>query len=199
MSTYSNHAAAGSNDPDVDDTEARSVDTSEYDAEGDGDYNVLQTQIVDGGPEAMTPTLTDDHDDDEAGDVIANDNSNNSNDNNNNNDSEDWSPRTSFTADSPYFDAFCEGEIGSLNLLSDTLGDIAIQTRAYVRAGAAMEEATRQLARACQLRRNMPEEHSNHSGSDEWAISEEEMQQQRRHAVGEEMANILELLGQVRC
>jgi len=175
----------GSNDPPAasshaDDADVRSVDTadkteSEYEMEGD--YNVLQTQIVDTqtSEEAAQAQLED----------------------------PDWSARTSFTADSPYFDAFCEGEIGSLNVLSETLGDISQKARIFVRTGAMMSEATRQLALACQLRRDVVDDNNNNfnnnaAASEEFGLSEEEMQKQRRDAVGEEMASILELLGQVR-
>ena len=169
-------------------SDVRSLDPSEYDTEGDGEYNVLQTQIVD------KPIQT------------GNNSRNNDGAHNGTSaeeETDDWSPRTSFTADSPYFDAFCEGEIGSLNMLSETLGDISQKTRAFVRAGALMCEATRQLALACKLSRDVSEEpNSNHSNNgisrEEGEVSEEEMQKQRRQAVGEEMANILELLGEVR-
>lgn len=184
MATTAAVNSNGSNDPPeaADDADVRSVDTadkteSEYEVEGE--YNVMQTQIVD------TQTT------EEAAQAQLDD--------------PDWSPRTSFTADSPYFDAFCEGEIGSLNMLSETLGDISQKARTFVRTGAMMSEATRQLALACQLKRNVADDnnginnnHHNHAPSEEFGLSEEEMQKQRRNAVGEEMASILELLGQVR-
>lgn len=169
------------------DSDVRSLDPSEYDTEGDGEYNVLQTQIVDKPIKLGNNTQNNDGTHGTSAEEEETD---------------DWSPRTSFTADSPYFDAFCEGEIGSLNMLSETLGDISQKTRAFVRAGAIMCEATRQLALACKLSRDVSEEQNNNNNNginrEEGEISEEEMQKQRRQAVGEEMANILELLGEVR-
>ena len=178
----------------TDDSDIRSLDPSEYDTEGaDGEYNVLQTQIVDKSIHSTGNNHTRNQNNVAHGASAEEEEE----------EADDWSPRTSFTADSPYFDAFCEGEIGSLNMLNETLCDISQKTRAFVKAGAIMCEATRQLARACKLKRDMAEEqhsHNNNNGSsgEEWEISEEEMQKQRRQAVGEEMANILELLGEVR-
>jgi len=177
-------APTKNDDPPPDDDEIRSVDDkteSEYEHEAEGDYKVLQTQIVDTGePTLVGESAQQGGDHGQQGVDAAADN--------------DWSPRTSFTADSPYFDAFCDGEIGSLNMLSDTLGDISHKARIFVKAGAMMSEATRRLAMACKLRRDASEENLDESSG----LTEEEMIKQRRGAVGEEMASILELLGEVR-
>jgi len=170
IGTPTSLANADAEVPSVDTTATDKTESGEYEIM-EGDYKVLQTQLVD------TQTT------DEAKTAQEND--------------PDWSPRTSFTADSPYFDAFVDGEIGSLNLLSETLGDISEKARAFVRAGAVMSQATRRLALACKLRRD-PAEDNNHGSGDENGLNEEELAKQRRGAVGEEMANVLELLGEVR-
>ena len=101
------------------------------------------------------------------------------------------STRTSFTADSPYFDAFCESEIHSLNLLSSTLGDISTRAKIFAQTGAMMSEATRQLAVACKLRHGFEVE-------DDDDVPDDALVDRRKEAIGKEMAGILELLGEVR-
>lgn len=102
--------------------------------------------------------------------------------------------RTSFTADSPYFTSFCDGEIKSLNTLSNSLRDISARTNTFCRTGALMSEAMHRLANSCKLRpeRNLSQDHP-----DEERHEREDVVQQRRHAVGEEMAKLLQLLGEV--
>lgn len=111
-----------------------------------------------------------------------------------------WSARTSFTADSPYFDAFVDSETQSLGVLSETLNGIAARTRTFVKQGAIMCEATRRLGLACKLRSSdySSSDDDAVASSDDGVVTEEELTQQRRNAVGEEMAGILELLGEVR-
>lgn len=128
-----------------------------------------------------------------------------------------WSARTSFTADSPYFDAFLDSEMDSLGTLSETLNGIAARTRTFVKQGAVMSEATRRLGLACKLRSSDYEYGSGttadyssdnneaaaataniNNSSEDGMATEEELTQRRRRAVGEEMAGILELLGEVR-
>lgn len=167
------------------DDDVRSNDTgdrteSDMGDEADNDYKVLQSTIV----------LVDD-----PKEVETNESENRDLDNNKNNNNIGWSSRSSFTADTPYFDAFLESEIGSLNILSETLGDIAQKTRAVVKAGAVLSYTTRRLALACKFRRDPAD-----GGGDSWeesGVSEEEIAKQRRDAVGDEMADILELLGEV--
>jgi hypothetical protein len=105
-----------------------------------------------------------------------------------------WKARTSFTADSPYFTSFCDGEIKSLQILSDSLRDISARTKTFCKTGALMSEAMRRLANSCKLRQ---ERNSSQDDADEERLETEDIVQQRRHAVGEEMATLLQLLGEV--
>jgi hypothetical protein len=108
-----------------------------------------------------------------------------------------WNARTSFTADSPYFDAFVSSEMESFNVLADTLNGIATHTRAFVKQGAIMSDVAKRLSLACKLR--SPDYSDDESCENDPATNaEEDMIRQRRNAVGEEMAGILELLGEVR-
>jgi Tfp pilus assembly major pilin PilA len=102
--------------------------------------------------------------------------------------------RTSFTADSPYFTSFCDGEIKSLGTLSNSLRDISARTNTFCRTGALMSEAMHRLANSCKLRpeRNLSQDHP-----DEERREKEDDVLQRRNAVGEEMAKLLQLLGEV--
>lgn len=101
--------------------------------------------------------------------------------------------RISATADSPYFSAFCDKEIDSLQTLGDALQDISDRTRTFVRTGAVMSEAARRLAVSCRLQRELSPE-----TEEEERMDEEAAQRQRKDAVGEEMARLLALLGEVR-
>lgn len=102
--------------------------------------------------------------------------------------------RTSFTADSPYYSAFCEGEVNSLKILADTLYDISSRTKTFCRTGVLMSEATKRLALSCKLR---SEECKNENDEGVDVNTDEEQSMIKRQAIGEEMAGILELLGQV--
>lgn len=102
---------------------------------------------------------------------------------------------TSFTADSPYFDAFCQSEIASLEVLSTTLSEISMRAKIFSQTGAMMSQATQRLANACKLK---------HGGDDEDIEPSEHGQSfdnglydRRKKAIGDEMAGILELLGEV--
>lgn len=97
-------------------------------------------------------------------------------------------PRTSFTADSPYFTAFCDNEIRSLNSLTETLRDISSRTKTFCQTGELMAEAMQRLAKSCKLRRDILEDEDD---------DPELVYQARRKAVGEEMAVLLENLGDV--
>lgn len=112
-----------------------------------------------------------------------------------------WNVRTSFTADSPYFDAFCKSEITSLNVLNETLSDISLRARTFAQTGALYSEATRRLAMACQLRMDDTTHTAAEDAMDGDIVSEPEDEgkvQERKAAIGDEMSDILELLGQVR-
>lgn len=102
-----------------------------------------------------------------------------------------WNARTSFTADSPYFSAFCDSEIHSLNILCETLTEIAVRAKTFSKTGAIMCEATRRLAMACKLERPTDEEKTDEG------MDEQQAKKLRRKAIGEEMAQTLELLGEV--
>ena len=108
-----------------------------------------------------------------------------------------WNSRTSFTADSPYFDAFVKSETESFNVLADTLTGIASHTRAFVKQGAIMSDVAKRLSLACKLR-NPDYSDDESSENDPVASAEDDLIRQRRNAIGEEMAGILELLGEVR-
>jgi hypothetical protein len=105
---------------------------------------------------------------------------------------------TSFTADSPYFDAFCQSELAALDVLSTTLGEISMRAKIFAQTGSMMSQATLRLANACRLR---------HGGDDEDLEPSERsgalnvdpiLYERRKKAIGDEMAGALELLGEVR-
>ena len=103
-----------------------------------------------------------------------------------------WSPRNSFTAESPYFTSFCDSEVESLALLTDTMRDITSRTRTFSKTGVLMSEATRRLALSCKLRQDSYEEKEN-------PVSfQERMKDKRQKAVGQEMTTLLGQLGEVR-
>jgi hypothetical protein len=109
-----------------------------------------------------------------------------------------WNARTSFTADSPYFDAFVSSELQCFNVLTETLNGIAAHTRAFVKQSAIMSDVAKRLSLACKLRSTDVSDDDTADSDGVAANLEEELIQQRRNAIGEEMAGILELLGEVR-
>lgn len=110
-------------------------------------------------------------------------------------DTQDWSPHNSFLADSPYFNAFVEGDTKSLSVLIETLQDISTRTKTFSKCGALMAESTRRLATSCRLQRenDYPEDMSEL----ERAEREAKLAKERRRALGNEMADLLQLLGEV--
>jgi len=99
-------------------------------------------------------------------------------------------------ADSPYFSAFCEAEMGTLDVLGDTLYDISDRVKTFVRTGERMSEATRRLSTSCMLRREV-----GNPDSEDFAKRQQEENEAvhiRKAAIGEEMSNVLGLLGGVR-
>ena len=108
-----------------------------------------------------------------------------------------WNSRTSFTADSPYFDAFVNSEVQSFNVLAETLNGIAAHTRAFVKQSAIMCDVAKRLSLACKLRSGDVSDEDTADNGGVTANLEEELIQQRRNAIGEEMTGILELLGEV--
>ena len=107
----------------------------------------------------------------------------------------DWSPHNSFLADSPYFSAFVENDVKSLSILVDTLQDISSRTKTFSKCGALMAEATRRLAFSCRLKRD--NDLSDDMTEAEKVAREAKLSKERRRALGNEMADLLELLGEV--
>ena len=118
-----------------------------------------------------------------------------------------WTARNSFTADSPYFNAFCDNEVKQLHTLSDSLREIATRTQTLTRTGLVMSEAAQRLAASCKFQSLVASgtaAEGNNTNADE---TEEEKQarlaaaralrETKRQAVGEEMASFLEVLGDV--
>ena len=99
-------------------------------------------------------------------------------------------PRTSFTADSPYFTAFEGHEIKSLQSMTDTLYDISRRTKAFCEAGRMMAEASKRLAHSCKLRREITE-------AEECYPDDETVLEKRREALGREMTDLLNFMGEV--
>lgn len=104
-----------------------------------------------------------------------------------------WNPRNNFTADSPYFKSFCDHEVQSLSLLTDAMREITSRTKTFCKTGALMAEATRRLASSCRLR--WDDEQKSEEGLSQEAI--DKIVEARRKAVGGEMAELLEHLGEV--
>lgn len=107
-----------------------------------------------------------------------------------------WKAKTNFTADSPYYTTFCETEGNSLKTLADCLSTISSRTRTFCKTGTLMSDAARRLALACKLRNE-----NDYNDSDEDSAASEKAERlflKRRQAIGDEMAELLELVGQVR-
>lgn len=105
-----------------------------------------------------------------------------------------WKAKSNFTADSPYYSAFCDGEVKNLKILVDTIYDISSKTRTFCKTGALMSDAARRLSQSCKLGRE-----DVHESDGEGALEQAERESMiKRQAIGEEMAGILDLFGQVR-
>lgn len=103
--------------------------------------------------------------------------------------------QNSFSANSPYYYSYVENEMRSMNIMHDTLKDIASRTKTFGKCGALMSESTRRLALACRLRRPYVVE-------DEKDAQEVERQHEmevaeRRRAVGDDMASLLSVMSEV--
>lgn len=101
----------------------------------------------------------------------------------------------SFSADSPYFSSYVENELRSMNIMNETLRDIAGRTKTFGKCGALMSEATRRLALACRLRRPVVAEDGKEVEAQE-RIREMQVAERRR-AVGEDMASLLGVMSEV--
>jgi hypothetical protein len=110
-----------------------------------------------------------------------------------------WKARNSFTADSPYFGAFCDAEVKQLHILSDSLREIASRTQTMTKTGMLMSEASRRLAASCQFRALSPENEGEESEEEMHQRTQREQQERqiRKQAVGEEMASFLDVFGDV--
>jgi len=106
-------------------------------------------------------------------------------------------PRTSFTADSPYYTSYVETEMRQIHVLSETLRDISGRAKTFGKCGALMAEATRRLALSCRLK--PPKQPQAQQDGEEPDQPEEETQvlSERQEAVGEEMMTVLKTLGEV--
>ena len=146
-----------------------------------------------GGGDDGGSAIDDNHDDNQT--------SSNSSSNNN--------VQNSFSADSPYFSSYVENEMKQMEIMNDTLKDIAARTKTMGKCGALMSESTRRLAMACRLRRPISTDdnnnNNNHNDNNRGVdVSEQERQQQeadvaaRRRAIGEDMASLLAVMSEVR-
>ena len=108
----------------------------------------------------------------------------------------------SFTADSPYLSSYTEKEMYNLTVLSDTVRDISARAKTFGKCGALMSEATRRLSQACKLQ---PSSSSSRRDSGIVAADQSEEEEsreraiiaERRESVGEEMSEVLKVLGKV--
>lgn len=110
-----------------------------------------------------------------------------------------WTARNSFTADSPYFTAFCDNEVKQLHVLSDSLREIASRTQTLTKTGMIMSEASQRLAASCKFQSTniaVPEDETPEQKEERLAAMRHN-RQIRKQAVGEEMASFLEILGDV--
>jgi len=111
----------------------------------------------------------------------------------------------SFTADSPYFTAYVDKEMKNLNVLSDTLRDISSKAKTFGKCGAVMSEAARQLSLSCKLQSFQNANYkgdpydANGVGNGTSSLSDKDKQiyAERKSSVGEEMAGVLSVLGNV--
>ena len=104
-----------------------------------------------------------------------------------------WTPKRSFLAESPYFSAFVEKEMHEIGLVTDVLNDISSRTRSFTKYGSLMAEATMNLSLSCRLRRE-------EASQDEIKLSSQELDRElerRRQALGPEMSDLLGILGEV--
>ena len=102
--------------------------------------------------------------------------------------------QNSFSADSPYFSSYVENEMNSMQIMHQTLNDIAARTKTFGKCGALMSESTRRLALACRLR----QPHTDEDGDPEEIDRRRETDvAERRRAVGEDMGSLLGVMSDV--
>lgn len=103
--------------------------------------------------------------------------------------------QNSFSADSPYYKSYVENEMKSMQIMNETLKDIAARTKTFGKCGALMSESTRRLALACRLRR--PYVVDEEKNADEVERQHEMEVAERRKAVGDDMASLLSVMSEV--
>lgn len=103
--------------------------------------------------------------------------------------------QNSFSANSPYYSSYVENEMRSMNIMNDTLRDIAARTKTFGKCGTLMSESTRRLALACRLRRPYAAEDEK-DAEDMERVQEMEVAERRR-AVGDDMASLLSVMSEV--
>ena len=110
------------------------------------------------------------------------------------------SSSTSFTAESPYYTAFCTAELQSLAVMGDTLQGIAEKARTWTRTSTLMCEAAGRLSQCCKLQQPTPNMEAILEGKTPRQVQQlqESIHQHRRLAVGEDMASLLVHVGSVR-
>lgn len=109
-----------------------------------------------------------------------------------------WTARNSFTADSPYFGAFCDAEVKQLHVLSDSLREIATRTQTLTKTGYVMSHAAQRLAAACKFQSLSPPPEEETAEEKEARVAAVRLNRHvRQQAVGEEMASFLQVLGDV--
>jgi hypothetical protein len=101
----------------------------------------------------------------------------------------------SFSADSPYFASYVGNEMRSMNIMNDTLRDISSRTKTFGKCGVLMAESSRRLALACRLRR--PFVAVGDEDEEEKAEHREVEVNERRRAVGDDMAGLLAVMSEV--
>ena len=107
--------------------------------------------------------------------------------------------QNSFSADSPYFLSYVENEMNSMQIMHQTLNDIAARTKTFGKCGSLMAESTRRLALACQLRQPQTEEDDGLGVESEENRRQEMQIAERKRAVGGEMASLLGVMSDVSC
>lgn len=120
--------------------------------------------------------------------------------------------QTSFTADSPYFTSYVDKEMKNLDVLTETLQEISSKAKTFGKCGVLMSEATRRLSSACKLHPSNGKGKNNSTNSDgnneenydggsldEMKLGSKEriIYEQRKKSVGNEMVDVLQVLGKV--
>lgn len=104
-----------------------------------------------------------------------------------------WTPKNSFLAESPYFHAFVEKEMHDMEIVTAVLSDIAEQTAAYTKYASMMADAGIRLSKSCRLRKEEGTVGDNRMTPGQ--LNEEV--EKRRNALGSEISEILGVLGEV--